>query len=153
MPTKGAIAMLERGRSVSENLQSLEALASQVASLRRENRFLRVGLVVCFVLASIPYLLGFQPETLTVKTVKTERIELLRDGKTRVAIVVHPTQDAIVVENSKGMPTVSLGHVLLGGGVGVYNNDGETVAGMSAEKDGGRLALFSHTGRLLWSAP
>ena len=70
--------------------REFECIQHQLSSLRRENRFLKVGLFLCFVFAVLPYLIGFQLETISAKRVVTEKIEFIRDGTTVMSIAVHP---------------------------------------------------------------
>jgi hypothetical protein len=85
-----------------------EGIQRQLASLRRENRFLKVGLILCFVFAALPYLAGFQPETISAKRVVTEKIEFVRDGETTMSIATHPEVGGLVIEDKNGLSIVEI---------------------------------------------
>jgi len=71
--------MAERRVIFSESQFGLDDILHQLTSLRRENRFLKVGLILCFVFAVLPYLIGFQPETISAKRVVTEKVEFISE--------------------------------------------------------------------------
>jgi hypothetical protein len=158
------------GRSqLNENLQGDFSIIQQISALRRENRFLKVGLFFCLVLSTLPYLTGFQPETISAKRVVTEKIEFVRDGKTVMSISLHPIEDGlfilgrdklsvigimrdkdgglIVTYNKDGKPVASMGAFPEGGSVGVCNNDGKPVAAMGVFPEGGSVGVCNNDGK------
>jgi hypothetical protein len=140
---KGAIVML-RGRSqLNENFQGDECILQQISALRRENRFLKVGLIFCLVLSALPYLTGFQPTVIRASKVVTEWIEFVSGGKTVASIVVHPNKLGLVVEDENAKKLVFLGKGLFGGWVGVYNRDGQLAVDMSPFLWGGSLTVYN----------
>jgi hypothetical protein len=140
---KGAIVML-RGRSqLNENLQGDALILQQISALRRENRFLKVGLIFCLVLSTLPYLTGFQPTVIRASKVVTELIEFVSGGKTVASIVVHPNKLGLVIEDENAKKLVFLGKGLFGGWVGVYNRDGQLAVDMSPFLWGGSLTVYN----------
>jgi hypothetical protein len=134
-----------RGRSqLNENLQGDFSILQQISALRRENRLLKVGLVFCLVLSALPYITGFQPETISVKRVVTERIEFVSDGEKVASLVVHPNKLGLVIEDRNAKGLVFLGTSLLGGLVSVYNRDGRLVAHMASLLWGGSLSVMNN---------
>jgi hypothetical protein len=131
--------------------REFEGIQHQLASLRRENRFLKVGLIFCLVLSTLPYLTGFQPTVIRASKVVTEKIEFVSDGKTVTSLVVHPDKAGLVIqdENAKGL--VFLGKSLLGGAIGVYNRDGRIVADMQSFLRGGAFAAYNDDGKTIAS--
>ena len=77
----------------AKNIQGLEEIKQQLQSLRRENHFLKVGLIFCLVLSALPYLTGFQPTVIRASKVVTKRIEFVRDGKTVISISLPKAMD------------------------------------------------------------
>jgi hypothetical protein len=148
---KGAIVML-RGRSqLNENLQGDECILQQISALRRENRFLKVGLIFCIVLSALPYLTGFQPTVIRASKVVTERVEFVRGGKTVMLINAHPKSDGLVVWDKDESPVIWVGRLGKGGAIGVYNKDGEIVAGMETLPTGGRVEVCNNEGKTVAS--
>jgi hypothetical protein len=140
------------GRSqLNENLQGDFSIIQQISALRRENRFLKVGLIFCLVLSAMPYLTGFQPETISAKRVVTERIEFVSDGEKVASIVVHPKKTGLVIEDRNANDLLFLGKELFGGMVGVYNKDGRLVASMTAGPLGGAVMLCNKDERIVAS--
>jgi hypothetical protein len=148
---KGAIVMLCGRSQLNENLQGDFSILQQISALRRENRFLKVGLIFCLVLSAMPYLTGFQPETISAKRVVTERIEFVSDGEKVASIVVHPKKTGLVIEDRNANDLLFLGKELFGGMVGVYNNDGRLVASMTAGPLGGSVVLCNKDERIVAS--
>jgi hypothetical protein len=133
-----------RGRSqLNENLQGDALILQQIPSLRRENRFLKVGLIFCLVLSALPYLTGFQPTVIRASKVVTEWIEFVSGGKTVASIVVHPNKLGLVIEDENAKKLVFLGKGLFGGWVGVYNRDGQLAVDMSPFLWGGSLTVYN----------
>jgi hypothetical protein len=67
------------GRSQrNENLQGDECILQQISALRRENRFLKVGLIFCLVLAALFSLAGFQSQGVGAKGDIYQEISALR---------------------------------------------------------------------------
>jgi repressor of nif and glnA expression len=145
--------MLWSRSQLNENTQGDFSIIQQISALRRENRFLKVGLIFCLVLSAMPYLTGFQPETISAKRVVTERIEFVSDGEKVASIVVHPKKTGLVIEDRNANDLLFLGKELFGGMVGVYNKDGRLVASMTAEPLGGFVRVNNNDGKLVWSAP
>jgi len=129
------------GQHFLKSRSSLEDIHQQIASLRRENRFLKFGLVFCLVIATLPYLAGFQPETIRAKRLVTEKVEFVRDGKTVSSINVHPIGNWLVISGKDGEPMVFLGEGILGGDVGVYNKEGKAVVIMGNTPFGGMISV------------
>jgi len=145
---KGAIVMLCGRSQRNENLQGDECILQQISALRRENRFLKVGLIFCLVLSSLPYLTGFQPTVIRASKVVTERVEFVRDGKTVTSLVVHPKKIGMVIEDGKANGLVFLGG-LSGGMVGVYNEDGGIVASIMNSPLGGSVNVLNKDGKIV----
>jgi len=141
------------GQCFPESLALLEDIYQQIASLRRENRFLRIGLVICLIIATLPYRPWLHPVTMRAKRFVTEKIEFVRDGKTVLSIDVHPTDNALVISGKNGEPLVGLCEGMWGGIVGVYTKDGYPVALMDAAGNVGMIFLNDKKGNLIWSAP
>jgi hypothetical protein len=125
---KEAIMMAER---------EFECIQRQLVSLRRENRFLKVGLIFCLVLSALPYLTGFQPTVIRASKVVTERIEFIKAGKTVMSIVAHPKVNGLVIQDKNSLPAVEVCRIQDGGVLTVFNNAGKSVAIMAAQPDGG----------------
>jgi hypothetical protein len=70
--------MTEQLHQFRESPQRLDDIARQVTSLRRENRFLKVGLIFCLVLAALFYLVGFQSQGVGAKEDIYQQISALR---------------------------------------------------------------------------
>jgi hypothetical protein len=148
---KGAIVML-RGRSqLNENLQGDECILQQISALRRENRFLKVGLIFCLVLSALPYITGFQPETIRVKRVVTEMLEFINDGKTVMSITAHPKGNGLVISDRDNLPSVWVSRDKTGGLIGVYNNEGKISALISILPDGGSVSVLNNNGKFVAS--
>jgi hypothetical protein len=167
---KGAIVMLLGRSQRNENLQGDECILQQISALRRENRFLKVGLIFCLVLSTLPYLTGFQPTVIRASKVVTERVEFVKDGKTTMSIAAQtiPTGGRLDIEDEDGLPMVVIGSVKAGRGmfvidkrgkpsvgitlmpngdgtIGVYNRNGEPVAGIGAGENGdGEIDVFKN---------
>jgi hypothetical protein len=159
----------------SESPQRLNDTAREVVSLRRENRFLKVGLIFCLVLSALPYLTGFQPTVIRASKVVTEKIEFVRDGKTEIVITAHPKGNGLLVCNRNGLPiayfkgldvgntmgvcnaqgkaTILIADTPIGGSVSVYNKDDKLVASVVAMSHGGSVITWDNKGNILWSAP
>jgi hypothetical protein len=138
---KGAIVML-RGRSqLSENLQGDFSILQQISALRRENRFLKFGLIFCLVLSALPYLTGFQPETISAKKVVTERIEFVRDGEKVTSITTSTDKRELEIKGKDDKTWVDLGDNVLGGMISVRNKDGVAVVAIVAFPIGGMVSI------------
>jgi hypothetical protein len=131
----------------SESPQRLNDIAREVVSLRRENRFLKVGLVFCLVLSALPYLTGFQPETISAKRVVTERIEFVRDGKTDASITVHLKGNGLAVLDRDGSPIAFFARGILGNGMGVYNAKGSVAVVIADMPGGGLVGVYNKDGK------
>jgi len=134
------------GQRFPKSRSSLEDIHQQIASLRRENRFLKFGLVFCLIIATLPYLAGFQPATIRAKRLITEKVEFVRDGETVFSIGVHPKSTALVIWGKGVKPLVFLGAGEFGGSVGVYNKNGNFVALMDANEYGGSISVHYKNG-------
>ena len=163
------------GQHFLKSRSSLEDIHQQIASLRRENRSLRIGLVFCLIIATLPYRPWLHPVTMRAKKFVTEKIEFVRDGETILSIDVYPTINGLVISDKHGKPLVFLGAEKLGGSVGVYNKDGKEVvsignwlygggvwvmdekgtimATIGATPFGGGISLCDEKGNLKWVAP
>jgi hypothetical protein len=135
---KEAIMMAER---------EFEGIQRQLASLRRENRFLKVGLIFCLVLSALPYLTGFQPETISAKRVVTERVEFVRDGKTVMSIVTHPQDNGLIIQDKNNLPAILVYSSQDGGLMGVYDRSGKIVALIRSKSEGGVLGVYNKDGK------
>jgi hypothetical protein len=127
--------------------QEFEGIQRQLASLRRENRFLKIGLIFCLVLSALPYLTGFQPTVIRASKVVTERIEFIRAGKTVMSIVAHPEGKGLVIKDKNNLPAVLVGGSQYGGTMGVYDRSGEIVAEIYSQSEGGSLAARNNFGK------
>jgi hypothetical protein len=135
------------GRSqLNENLQGDFSIIQQISALRRENRFLKVGLVFCLVLSAMPYITGFQPETISAKRVVTEKIEFVRDGKTVMSIVAHPKADGLVIQDKDNLPAVWVYRSQYGGTVGVFDRSDKIAAAIHSYPEGGMLTAYAKDG-------
>jgi hypothetical protein len=132
---KEAIVMTER---------EFEGIQRQLASLRRENRFLKVGLIFCLVLSVMPYLTGFQPEFIYAKRVITEAIEFVRDEKTVASITVHHTGNGLVISDKYTKPLVRVSNNGMGGQIDVYNIERESVATIAAVWTGSWITISNN---------
>jgi hypothetical protein len=136
------------GRSqLNENLQGDFIILQQISALRRENRLLKVGLVFCLVLSAMPYLTGFQPETISAKKVVTERIEFVRGEKTMMSIVAHPKRDGLLIQDKNNLPAVWISRNQYGGIIGLYGRRDKIVASITSQDNGGVLAAFNKDGK------
>jgi hypothetical protein len=127
--------------------REFECIQRQLVSLRRENRFLKVGLIFCLVLSTLPYLTGFQPTVIRASKVVTERIEFVSGGKTVASIGVHPNKLGLVIEDGNAKRLVFLGKGLFGGLVGVYNRDGQLVVLILSSISGGTVGVINKDGK------
>ena len=141
------------GQHFLKSRSSLEDIHQQIASLRRENRSLRIGLVFCLIIATLPYRPWVNPITMKAKRFVTEKIEFVRDGQTVLFINVHPIDNGLVISDKYGKPSVFLGTGVLGGSVGVINKNDKVVAGMVATEYGGIIVVADEKGKLKWGAP
>jgi uncharacterized Zn-binding protein involved in type VI secretion len=132
---------------LNKNLQGDFSILQQISALRRENRFLKVGLVFCLVLSAMPYLTGFQPETINVKQVSTERLLFLKDGKPFLVIAPHSKDNALVAVSIDRTPVAVIKWTQLGGQIGVYNKEGNPVVGMGASPEGGGVEVGNKDGK------
>jgi hypothetical protein len=64
---KGAIVMLCGRSQLNENLQGDECILQQISALRRENRFLKFGLIFCLAITVALYLTACQSQSLGAK--------------------------------------------------------------------------------------
>jgi hypothetical protein len=132
---------------LNENLQGDFSILQQISALKRENRFLKVGLIFCLVLSALPYLTGFQPETIRASKVVTERLEFVRDGKTVMSFSLNPKSDGLVIWSRDKLPVIGITRDKDVGVIGIYNKDGTIVAGMKAGPlGGGRLFVCNKAG-------
>jgi hypothetical protein len=129
--------------------REFEGIQRQLASLRRENRFLKVGLILCFVFAALPYLTGFQPETISAKRVVTERIEFVSYGKTEASIVVHPKGNGLGVLDRDGSPIAFFAKGIFGNAMGVCNAKGKATVLIADMPEGGSVGIFNKDDKLV----
>jgi hypothetical protein len=148
---KGAIVMLCGRSQLNENLQGDECILQQISALRRENRFLKVGLIFCIVIATLPYLTGFQPETISAKRVVTEAIEFVKDGKTVMSITTGGKGYGLVFLDRGFNPAAWVSWSENGGAIGVYNKFGKGVADMRVSPYGGVIKVTNNDGKLATS--
>jgi hypothetical protein len=144
---KGAIVMLCGRSQRNENLQGDECILQQISALRRENRFLKFGLIFCLVLSALPYLTGFQPKTISAKRVVTEEVEFVKDEKTVMSITTGRKGYALVILDKGVSPAVMFFKDTNGGVVGVLNNANKLVAAMGTQPSGGMIAVASENGK------
>jgi hypothetical protein len=143
---KGAIVML-RGRSQrNENLQGDECILQQISALRRENRFLKVGLIFCLVLSALPYLTGFQPETIRAKRLTVEQIDFAKGELVTLSIATDEKSLDLVIKDATNKPVYRFLHPLLGRGFWVYGAEGKPTVFLSSGLYGGGLALLNSDG-------
>jgi hypothetical protein len=144
---KGAMVMLCGRSQLNENLQGDECILQQISTLRRENRFLKVGLIFCIVIATLPYLTGFQPTVIRASKVVTERIEFVRDGKTVMSIVAHPKGNGLFIQDKNNLPAVWVYRSQYGGIMGVHDRSGKIAASICSQREGGALAACNKAGK------
>jgi hypothetical protein len=143
---KGAIVML-RGRSqLNENLQGDECILQQISALRRENRFLKVGLIFCLVLSALPYLTGFQLETIRAKRLIVEQIDFAKGELVTLSIAADEKSLDLVIKDATNNPVYRFLHPLLGRGFWVYGANGKPTVFLSSGLYGGGLALLNNDG-------
>jgi len=135
------------GQRFPKSLSSLEDIHQQIASLRRENRFLKFGLVFCLVIATLPYLAGFQPATIRAKRLVTEKVEFVRDGLTVWSIDIHPITYRLVISGTWKKPLVVLDETMGGGKVSVCDKDGKAGVIMDATPLGGSISVRDKDGK------
>jgi len=136
------------GRSqLNENLQGDFSIIQQISALRRENRFLKVGLIFCLVLSAMPYLTGFQPTVIRASKVVTEKVEFVRDGKTVMSIVAHPESDGLLIQDKNNLPAVWVYRNQYGGIMGVHDRSGKIAAEIGSQRYGGALAAYNKDGK------
>jgi hypothetical protein len=137
------------GRSqLNEKPQGDFSILQQISALRRENRFLKVGLVFCLVLSAMPYLTGFQPETISAKRVVTEAIEFVKDGKTVMSITTGGKGYGLVFLDRGFNPAAWVGWGENGGAMGVYNKFGKSAVDMLVSPYGGAIRVINNDGKL-----
>jgi len=127
--------------------REFECIQHQLSLLRRENRFLKFGLIVCFALSALPYLVGFQPETIRAKRVVTERVEFVNRDEAVASITADPEGYGILIDDKNGSHIVFFGNLSGGTMVGVYNNEGKIVAILRALLGRGMVAVSNKDGR------
>jgi hypothetical protein len=135
------------GRSQrNENLQGDECILQQISALRRENRFLKVGLVFCLVLSALPFLTGFQPETIRAKRFIVEQIDFAKGELVTLSIATDEKSLDLVIKDATNKPVYRFLHPLLGRGFWVYGADGKPTVFLSSGLYGGGLALLNSDG-------
>jgi hypothetical protein len=139
--------MTEHKTHFSKSHLGLESIQHQLAALRRENRFLKVGLIFCLVLSALPYLTGFQPETISAKRVVTERVEFVKDGKTVMSIVAHPKGNGLFIRDENNLPAVWVWRSQYGGIMGVHDRSGKIAASICSQREGGALTACNKAGK------
>jgi len=139
--------MMEHKTHFSKSHLGLESIQHQLAALRRENRFLKVGLIFCIVIATLPYLTGFQPTVIRASKVVTERIEFVRDGKTVMSIVAHPKGNGLFIQDKNNLPAVWVYRSQYGGIMGVHDRSGKIAASICSQREGGALAACNKAGK------
>jgi len=143
--------MTECFAQLNENLQGDYSVLQQIASLRRENRFLKFGLIFCLVFSALPYLTGFQPDVIRARKVVTERVEFVRGGKTVASVTTHSLLPALVVLDEDGLGCAFLGEALGLRMLGVYDKDGGLVAMMREDLNGGSVHVLNKDGKTVVS--
>jgi hypothetical protein len=78
---KGAIVMLCGRSQHNENLQGDECILQQISALRRENRFLKVGLIFCLAITVALYLTACQSQSVGAKGDIYQRLSGLEGGQ------------------------------------------------------------------------
>ena len=78
---KGAIVMLCGRSQHNENLQGDECILQQISALRRENRFLKVGLIFCLAITVALYLTACQSQSVGAKGDIYQRLSRLEGGQ------------------------------------------------------------------------
>jgi hypothetical protein len=153
------------GRSqLNENLQGDFSIIQQISALRRENRFLKVGLFFCLVLSAMPYITGFQPETIRAKRLIVGQIDFAKGELVTLSIATDEKSLDLVIKDATnkpvyrflyplsgrgfwvygadGKPTVFLYSGLYGGSLGLRNRDGSAAIEIGAEEFGGGIVVF-----------
>jgi len=143
--------MLRFRSQLNENTQGDFSILQQISALRRENRFLKVGLIFCLVLSAMPYLTGFQPTVIRASKVVTGRIEFVRDGKTVMSVSPHPKSDGLVIWGRDKLPAIWITREENGGLIGVYNKNGKIVADITALPIGGRVEVCNNDSKTVAS--
>jgi hypothetical protein len=143
---KGAIVMLHGQSQLNENLQGDFSILQQISALRRENRFLKVGLIFCLVLSALPYLTGFQPETIRAKRLIVGQIDFAKGELVTLSIATDEKSLDLVIKDATNKPVYRFLHPLLGRGFWVYGADGKPTVFLSSGLYGGGLALLNNDG-------
>jgi hypothetical protein len=143
---KGAIVMLHGRSQLNENLQGDFSILQQISALRRENRFLKVGLIFCLVLSALPYLTGFQPETIRAKRLTVEQIDFAKGELVTLSIATDEKSLDLVIKDATNKPVYRFLHPLLGRGFWVYGAEGKPTVFLSSGLYGGGLALLNSDG-------
>jgi len=139
--------MTERGSQLNENRQGDFIILQQIDALRRENRFLKVGLILCLVLSSLPYLVGFQPKVIRADRIVTKMISFEGDDGAFVSIVRHPKDNGLLILDKSLLPVVFLGGDSNGGCLGIYNKNRKTGAMMHITLHGGGVCVYNNAGQ------
>jgi hypothetical protein len=118
----------------------------QISTLRRENRFLKVGLIFCLVLSALPYLTGFQPETIRAKRLTVEQIDFAKGELVTLSIATDEKSLDLVIKDATNKPVYRFLHPLLGRGFWVYGAEGKPTVFLSSGLYVGGLALLNSDG-------
>jgi len=143
---KGAIVMLHGRSQLNENLQGDFSILQQISALRRENRFLKIGLIFCLVLSALPYLTGFQPETIRAKRLIVGQIDFAKGELVTLSIATDEKSLDLVIKDATNKPVYRFLHPLLGRGFWVYGAEGKPTVFLSSGLYGGGLALLNSDG-------
>ena len=143
---KGAIVMLHGRSQLNENLQGDFSILQQISALRRENRFLKIGLIFCLVLSALPYLTGFQPETIRAKRLIVGQIDFAKGELVTLSIATDEKSLDLVIKDATNKLVYRFLHPLLGRGFWVYGADGKPTVFLSSGLYGGGLALLNSDG-------
>ena len=112
--------------------ERIETLESQLSRIRRRESKVKALALLVVLAAGVSFLWAvYKPSERQEKTIRAERFEVTRDGKTV----------AVLTADSNG------------GRLGIYNKDGKPVARLSAEPDGGEFKLMTPAGGVRFKAP
>jgi hypothetical protein len=136
----------------------IELLATRIARLERQNRFLKRAVVA---ICSLVVVSGLWAQPRTTRTIEAEKFVLVdSQGRARItigtpqtsgaAIGMQADEPAIWISDAKGIDRV----IISSEGLRLANDAMRPAASLTFEKDtGGRIRLFSNDGKLLYYAP
>jgi len=126
--------------------REFECIQHQLSSLRRENRFLKVGLICCLILSALPYLTGFQPETIRAKRLIVEQIDFAKGELVTLSIATDEKTLDLVIKDATNKPVYRFVYPLMGRGLWLHNAEGKATAMLCSGLFGGSLVLLNDNG-------